>query len=198
MALNPRNLTISGVFLAFARFFATMRFADTECRKKDIILKKRLPAECWTAFACGESAVPFLRAESATFRVAKAFYAPSAFFVFLFVKYLYLPERRFVIGYIYKKEDCDCRYENTSITASTGRLNGQLRQFFSPPWSSLWPVLYIFGRYLDKDAGKKVKQSRTRGFYLPHVAPESALGKCFEVNESLDNKQWWAHNSRFW
>lgn len=32
------------------------------------------------------------------------------FFVFLFVKYLCLPERRFVIGYIYKKEDCDCRY----------------------------------------------------------------------------------------
>ena len=42
MASNPRNLTISGVFLAFPRFFATMRFADTECRKKDIISKKRL------------------------------------------------------------------------------------------------------------------------------------------------------------
>ena len=34
MASNPRNLTISGVFLAFPRFFATMRFADTECRKR--------------------------------------------------------------------------------------------------------------------------------------------------------------------
>lgn len=34
MASNPRNLTISGVFLAFPRFFAIMRFADTECRKK--------------------------------------------------------------------------------------------------------------------------------------------------------------------
>ena len=32
------------------------------------------------------------------------------FFVFLFVKYLCLPERRLVIGYIYKKEDCDCSY----------------------------------------------------------------------------------------
>ena len=32
------------------------------------------------------------------------------FFVFLYVKYLCLPERRFVIGYIYKKEDCDCSY----------------------------------------------------------------------------------------
>ena len=42
MASNPRNLTISGVFLVFARFFAIMRFADTECRKKDIISKKRL------------------------------------------------------------------------------------------------------------------------------------------------------------
>lgn len=42
MASTPRNLTISGVFLAFPRFFATMRFADTECRKKDIISKKRL------------------------------------------------------------------------------------------------------------------------------------------------------------
>ena len=39
MASNPRNLTISGVFLAFPRFFAAMRFADTECRKKDIISK---------------------------------------------------------------------------------------------------------------------------------------------------------------
>ena len=46
MASNPRNLTISGVFLAFPRFFAIMRFADTECRKKDIISKKRL----WTGF----------------------------------------------------------------------------------------------------------------------------------------------------
>ena len=33
------------------------------------------------------------------------------FFVFfLYVKYLCLPERMLVIGYIYKKEDCDCRY----------------------------------------------------------------------------------------
>ena len=64
---------------------------------------------------------------------------------------------RLVIGYIYKKEDCDCRYENTSITASTGSSNGQLRRFFSAPWSFHLPVRYIFGRYLDKDAGKKVK-----------------------------------------
>ncbi len=33
------------------------------------------------------------------------------FFVFLYVKYLCLPERRLVIGYIYKIEDCDCRYK---------------------------------------------------------------------------------------
>ena len=33
----------------------------------------------------------------------------------------------------------------------------QLRQFFSPPWSSHSPVRYISGRYLDKDAGKKAK-----------------------------------------
>ena len=32
------------------------------------------------------------------------------FFLFLYVKYLCLPERRLVIGYIYKKEDCYCRY----------------------------------------------------------------------------------------
>ena len=44
---------------------------------------------------------------------------------------------RLVIGYIYKKEDCDCRYENTSITASMGSSNGQPLRFFSPPWSSL-------------------------------------------------------------
>ena len=31
-------------------------------------------------------------------------------FSFRFLKYLCLPERRLVIGYIYKKEDCDCRY----------------------------------------------------------------------------------------
>ena len=46
MASNPRNLTISGVFLAFPRFFAIMRFANTECRKKDIISKKRLRTGC--------------------------------------------------------------------------------------------------------------------------------------------------------
>ena len=61
MASNPRNLTISGVFLAFPRFFATMGFADTECRKKDIISKKRLRTGCWTAFACGESVVPIFK-----------------------------------------------------------------------------------------------------------------------------------------
>ena len=33
------------------------------------------------------------------------------FFVFLYVKYLCLPERRFVIGYIYKKEDSDCELD---------------------------------------------------------------------------------------
>ena len=33
MASNPRNLTIRGG-LAFSRFFAIMRFADMECRKK--------------------------------------------------------------------------------------------------------------------------------------------------------------------
>ena len=58
---------------------------------------------------------PFLRAESAAFRVAKAFCSTFCpFFVFLYVKYLCLPERRFVIGYIYKKEDCDCRYYDAS------------------------------------------------------------------------------------
>ena len=39
------------------------------------------------------------------------------FFVFFYVKYLCLPERRFVIGYIYKKEDCDCRYFDGSNSA---------------------------------------------------------------------------------
>ena len=40
------------------------------------------------------------------------------FFVFLFVKYLCLPERRLVIGYIYKKEDCDCCYDVCRIAES--------------------------------------------------------------------------------
>jgi len=51
---------------------------------------------------------PFLRAESAM--ILRTF---CPFFVFLFVKYLCLPERRFGIGYIYKKEDCDCRYDRS-------------------------------------------------------------------------------------
>ena len=47
-----------------------------------------------------------------TFRVAKAFCSTFCpFFVFLYVKYLCLPERRLVIGYIYKKEDCDCELD---------------------------------------------------------------------------------------
>ena len=50
--------------------------------------------------------VPFLRAENVL--ILRTF---CPFFVFLYVKYLCLPERRFVIGYIYKKGDCDCRYE---------------------------------------------------------------------------------------
>ena len=48
------------------------------------------------------------------------------FFVFLFVKYLCLPERRFVIGYIYKKEDCDCRYD--SFSKCTKGSNKKLQQ----------------------------------------------------------------------
>ena len=101
MASNPRNLTISGVFLAFPRFFAIMRFADTECRKKDIISKKRLRTGFEQLSPAAKAQYPFLRAESATFRVAKAFYSTFCpFFVFLFVKYLCLPERRLVIGYI--------------------------------------------------------------------------------------------------
>ena len=111
MASNPRNLTISGVFLAFPRFFATMRFADTECRKKDIISKNGSLQDVEQLSPAAKAQSPFLRAESAAFRVAKAFCSTFCpFFVFLYVKYLCLPERRLVIGYIYKKEDCDCRY----------------------------------------------------------------------------------------
>ena len=85
MASNPRNLTISGVFLAFARFFATMRFADTECRKKDIISKKRLRTGFEQLSPAAKAQYPFLRAESATFRVAKAFCAPSALFSYFYL-----------------------------------------------------------------------------------------------------------------
>ena len=43
MASNPpKSHDLGG--LAFSRFFAIMRFADMECRKKGIISKKRLPA----------------------------------------------------------------------------------------------------------------------------------------------------------
>ena len=105
MASNPRNLTISGVFLAFARFFATMRFADTECRKKISFQKNGSLQDVEQLSPAAKAQYPFLRAESAM--ILRTF---CPFFVFLFVKYLCLPERRFVIGYIYKKEDCDCHY----------------------------------------------------------------------------------------
>ena len=42
------------------------------------------------------------------------------FFVFLFVKYLCLPERRLVIGYIYKREDCNCRYDDSIVRQMVG------------------------------------------------------------------------------
>ena len=41
------------------------------------------------------------------------------------------------------------------------------RQSFSAPWSFHLPARYIFGRYLDKDAGKKVKQSKHGAFICP-------------------------------
>lgn len=41
------------------------------------------------------------------------------------------------------------------------------RQSFSAPWSFHLPVRYIFGRYLDKGAGKKVKQSKHGAFICP-------------------------------
>ena len=88
MASNPRNLTISGVFLAFPRFFATMRFADTECRKKDIISKKRLRTGFEQLSPAAKAQYPFLRAESAM--ILRTF---CPFFVFLYVKYLCLSER---------------------------------------------------------------------------------------------------------
>ena len=111
MASTPRNREISGGFLAFPRFFATMRFADTECRKKRYHFKKNgFGQDVEQLSPAAKAQYPFLRAESAAFRVAKAICSTFCpFFVFLFVKYLCLPERRLVIGYIYKKEDCDCR-----------------------------------------------------------------------------------------
>ena len=85
MASNPRNLTISGVFLAFPRFFAIMRFADTECRKKDIISKNGSLQDVEQLSPAAKAQYPFLRAESATFRVAKAFCAPSALFSYFYL-----------------------------------------------------------------------------------------------------------------
>ena len=55
------------------------------------------------------------------------------FFVFLFVKYLCLPERRFVIGYIYKKEDCDCRHANADISCEVCRIAESLELFEYAP-----------------------------------------------------------------
>ena len=55
------------------------------------------------------------------------------FFVFLFVKYLCLPERRFVIGYIYKKEDCDCRYANADISCEVCRIAESMELFEYAP-----------------------------------------------------------------
>ena len=138
MASNPRNLTISGVFLAVARFFATIGFADTEFRKNDIISKKRLPAGCWTAFACGESAVPVFKGRKCDLSRSESFLRTFCpFFVFLFVKYLCLPERRLVIGYIYKKEDCDCSYDRSD---SEWQMQSDSRGFVNPH-SCLAPVL---------------------------------------------------------
>ena len=79
-----------------------MRFTDTECRKKDIIIKKNgFGQDVEQLSPAAKAQYPFLRAESAVFRVAKAFCSTFCpFFVFLYVKYLCLPERRFVIGYI--------------------------------------------------------------------------------------------------
>jgi hypothetical protein len=78
-----------------------MRFADTECRKKDIISKNGSLQDVEQLSPAAKAQYPFLRAESATFRVAKAFCSTFCpFFVFLLVKYLCLPERRLVIGYI--------------------------------------------------------------------------------------------------
>ena len=85
MASNPRNLTISGFFLAFPRFFAIMRFADTECRKKDIISKNGSLQDVEQLSPAAKAQYPFLRAESATFRVAKAFCAPSALFSYFYL-----------------------------------------------------------------------------------------------------------------
>lgn len=86
-------------------------FADTECRKKISFQKNGFGQDVEQLSHAAKAQYPFLRAESATFRVAKAFCSTFCpFFVFLFVKYLCMPERRLVIGYIYKKEDCDCRY----------------------------------------------------------------------------------------
>ena len=108
MASNPRNLTISGVFLAFPRFFAIMRFVRNHevcgyrVQKKRYHFKKNgFGQDVEQISPAAKAQYPFLRAESAVFRVAKAFYSTFCpFFVFLFVKYLCLPERRLVIGYI--------------------------------------------------------------------------------------------------
>ena len=65
MASNPRNLTISGVFLAFSRFFAIMRFADTECRKNISFQKNGSLQDVEQLSPAAKAHYPFLRAESA-------------------------------------------------------------------------------------------------------------------------------------
>ena len=102
MASSPRNLTISGVFLAFPRFFAAMRFLRIQSAEKKISFQKNgFGQDVEQLSPAAKAQYPFLRAESAVFHVAKAFCSTFCpFFVFLFVKYLCLPERRLVIGYI--------------------------------------------------------------------------------------------------
>ena len=65
MASNPRNLTISGVFLAFPRFFAIMRFADTECRKNISFQKNGSLQDVEQLSPAAKAQYPFLRAENA-------------------------------------------------------------------------------------------------------------------------------------
>ena len=105
---TPEISRFRGFFLRFLAFSQAWGLRIQSAEKKISFQKNGFGQVVEQLSPAAKAQYPFLRAESAM--ILRTF---CPFFVFLYVKYLCLPERRFVIGYIYKKEDCDCNYDRS-------------------------------------------------------------------------------------
>ena len=145
---TPEISRFRGFFSRFLAFSQSWGLRIQSAEKKISFQKNGFGQDVEQLSPAAKAQYPFLRAESAVFRVAKAFCSTFCpFFVFLFVKYLCLPERRLVIGYITWKQSSQETIRPPSLNCRP------------PEWSlqALW-VGSVRHPLYSGDAGMRLRQ----------------------------------------